>query len=561
MLLELRIANFALIDRAEIAPGPGFNVLTGETGAGKSILIQALGLLLGERAAAEQVGNGELGKAFIEGAFDLVHVPRARDWLNDNDFECDGVNLIISREVTTDGRSRVRLNGRLATATALREFGDLLVDLHGQHEHQLLLRPEAHLAYLDASGDARHAALREALRSLHARWRDAVKRLDDLSRSEATRAQRLDLLRFQTGEIDAAELEAGEDDRLQEERVRLVNSEKLRSAATLCRDALLGQDDPGAVSLARQALAAAKEIATVDDSVGAWLEELQSAIFELEDAASEARAYADGLEADPARLEEIEARLHAIGRLRRKYGASATEILAYREQIGMELEELGFSEAALAGLTQEVAGAERAYHEAAAQLSLSRRELAVGFTGAVVEQLKDLAMPHARLEVGFESGAPSADGADRVEFLFAANPGQTLRPLARIASGGEISRVMLGLRSVLRHRGDDAGVPIVIFDEIDSGIGGLTAEAVGEKMQEIARDHQVFCITHLPQIAKRADFHFRVEKSSESERTRVDVVPLEGEERVRELARMMGSESAANLEHARVLLLDAAARS
>ena len=561
MLQELRISNFALVERAEIAPGDGFNVLTGETGAGKSILIAAFGLLLGNRAAGESVGRGG-ERALVEGAFDLSDAPRARRFLEEQGLDGEDNSLIIAREVERSGRSKVRLNGRMATAQTLAQLGEMLVDFHGQHANQHLLRPEAHLGFLDAFGDAKHAQARAKTREAFRAWREASRRLDEISRDEQARAQRLDMLQFQAGEIDKAKLQAGEDEGLDEERAKLANSQKLRSAAALCRDLLLGDDEPGAVSLGQRALKSAREIEPFDASVQTWANQLQSALLEIEDAAQSARDYADSLDADPHRLEEIEARLYKLSRLKRKYGASVAEILEHRAAIETEIASLTLSDEQIGQLKAEVEKLKSEFFALAEKLSLARQKLARAFTGAVVAELAGLAMDKARLEIGFgrvESG--SNDGIDRAEFLFSANPGQEVRPLTKIASGGEISRVMLALRSVLRDKrgsdDDDAGVPIVVFDEVDTGIGGLTAEKVGEKMQEIARGHQVFCITHLPQIAKRADHHFRVEKQSGRDFTSVSVVPLEGDNRVVELARMMGSESKANLQHARELLSDA----
>ena len=557
MLLELRISNFALIERAEIAPGAGFNTLTGETGAGKSILIQALGLLLGERAAADQVGAGA-GRAVVEGAFDLADSPRARRFLEENGFPLDDDALIIAREVEASGRSRVRLNGRLATATALRELGGFLVDLHGQHENQLLLQPDAHLQFLDEFGPKSHGELKVQVAESHRIWRAAARSLAELSRNEQERVQRLDTLQFQAEEIDKAKLEADEDESLIEERARLMNSEGLRLSAAQCVGGLWGDEEPGALGLARQSLKAAREIEATDAGVKVWVEALQSAILDLEDAAESARTYAENLEADPNRLEQVEARLFGINRLKRKYGASVSDVLGYRAQIEGEIGSLNLSDEQIADLKADVAAKKAIYFELAERLSAQRKELAKKFGAEVVEQLSGLAMEKARFEIGFERLEKSSPGGiDRAEFLLSANPGQPLRPLAKIASGGEISRVMLGLRSVLRDTEAEHRVPIVIFDEIDTGIGGLTAEKVGEKMSQIAKHHQVFCITHLPQIAKRADHHFRVVKAAGDEATTVDVTPLDESARVEEMARMMGSESRANLEHARALLEDA----
>ena len=571
MLQELKISNLAIIEEAEIACGPGFNVLTGETGAGKSIVIDALGLLMGERAASEQVGPH--GRAVIEGSFDLANAPLARKYLQEREVEAEDGSLIVTREVSGDGRSRVRLNGRMATAATLRELGATLIDLHGQHDSQALLKPESHLGFLDAFGDGSHQALLEKSRGKYLDWRRAQKRLDDLTRDEQARAQRLDMLRFQVEELDNAALQHGEDEALADERSRLMNAEKLRESAGGCRDFLLGGEEPGAVSMLRSALKFGREIEGVDKGVAEWVERLQSALHEIDDIALEASAYAEELEADPLRLEEIEARLHLLSRLKRKYGDSVERILAHREKIGRELSRLSVSEDELAGLRDEVDVLRQAFEKEAQVLSQARQKLAARFEAEVVRHLHSLAMEKARFEARFEADqVGSASGMDRVEFLLSANPGQPPRPLSKIASGGEISRVMLALRSVLGSKGVELGigtsseseetesssrVPVLIFDEVDVGIGGVTAEAVGEKMQELARSFQVFCVTHLPQIARRADRHYRVVKSSDEERTLVQVKPLDDDERVRELARMMGRESEANLSHARELLEEA----
>jgi DNA repair protein RecN (Recombination protein N) len=500
-----------------------------------------------------------MAKARVEGAFDLSHAPMAHQFLRDNDYPLDDHELIIARDVGSDGRSRIRINGQLANASTLRELGSLLVDLHGQHEHQLLLKPETHGVFLDQFGDASHQTLRERTRDTFNTWKASQKRLNELSSSEQNRAQRLDMLQFQAQEIDASAPQPEEDVQLQDERARLLNAEKLRTAAALCRDALIGGEEAGAMVLLGQALKAAREIEAVDSSVAEWASELQSAIYEIEDAATQARAYADSLEADPLRLDEIETRLHRLNRLKRKYGDSLERVLAYREEIEEELGRLNISEDELSSLRHEVETLHQKFLQTATALSQARKALAKRFQNEVVSHLKTLAMERTRFEVGFETDETgSADGTDRIEFLISANPGQPLRPLARIASGGEISRVMLSLRSALFAPTDDTPasgvIPVLVFDEVDTGIGGVTAEAVGEKMRELARGFQVFCVTHLPQIARRADSHYRVLKESDDAQTRVGVTRLDGEDRVHELARMMGRESDANLRHARELL-------
>lgn len=579
MLLEISISNLALIQEADIQTGPGFNVLTGETGAGKSILISALGLLVGERAASEQVGVNEgSNRAVVEGAFDLGDAPQVLDYLRESGFSVEDNQLLISREISSSeggsrsagSRSRVRINGRLATTSTLRELGTLLVDLHGQHEHQLLLNPDSHLGFLDAFGDAKHQKLRDGVAQKWEVWHTTQKRLDELTRSEQQRAQRLDMLQFQADEIDATAPQPNEDDLLFEERLRLLNAEKLREAALLCSDSLSGGESEGALALVRQALKAARSLEDYDKSVSVWAQEIESALYELDDAASEARRYSETLEADPLRLEEIEARLHRLNRLKRKYGDTLTGVLAHRAQIADELDNLSISEEELSDLRARAATERAAFVEVAEKLSQSRRKWSQSFGSAVVSELHELAMDRARFEAQFEAHMErdetgSRNGIDKVEFIFSANPGQPLRPLARIASGGEISRVMLAIRSVLANGGQgNKGdvtvgnrVPTLVFDEIDTGIGGVTAEAVGAKMQQLAQHFQVFCVTHLPQIARRADRHYSVRKQSDDEQTSVSVTLLKGEDRVHEIARMMGHENEANLRHARQMLKDA----
>lgn len=564
MLHELCIANLAVIEKAEISFGPGLNVLTGETGAGKSILISALGLLVGERAG-KTPEHGK--KAFVEGVFDLSKATGARAFLDEHGIELEEEStLIVSREISADKRNRIRLNGRLVTANTLRELGVMLLDLHGQHDHQLLLRSESHLEFLDQFGPARHAELRQSTRESWELFRAAQNQLEKITKNEQQHAQRLDMLQFQAEEIDSIAPEPDEENKLGEERARLLNAEKLRSATTLCHEALQGGDEgPGALTLARQALQAAREIEATDSTVSSWVGELESAIYQLEDAAQEARDYVDVLEADPLRLEEIESRLFQLTRLRKKYG----DTLIYRAEIEEELARLDMSETETEELQTQASQLHAKYLAQAEKLSRSRRALAQDFSQKVEAQLHDLAMERARFEISFKKeSVEGATGTDRIEFLLSANPGTSPQELTRIASGGEISRVMLALRTV-QAQAEDAGprtknpkdrvpasgkIPIIVFDEIDTGIGGVTAEAVGEKMQELARSFQVFCVTHLPQIAKRADYHLRVLKSSDEASTSVEIRMLQSDERVRELARMMGRSSETTLQHAQEML-------
>jgi DNA repair protein RecN (Recombination protein N) len=564
MLLELRVANLALIDQVELTFQPGLNVLTGETGAGKSILIHAIGLLLGERGAAEEVGLGKRA-ATVEGLFDVSGNPLSQDALRALGIpvEEDGMVVLSRREITADGRSRCRINGRVATVTMLRDIGRSLVDLHGQHEHQSLLRVETHLDFLDAfAGDACQN-LREQYRKVYHDLKDVEERLRALLFDEKQRAQRVDMLQFQRLEIDAAKLEVGEDTRLTEERSRLANAEKLREAAQACLSLLSGDEGTGAVDAVGRAVVFLRDMQPAESAAAAWKDNLQTALYQLQDVASELRNYLDKLEADPARLEDIEARLHLITRLKRKYGDTIDQILRHRARIEEELQNLTHRDEQVAEWERQRAALRQQLAALGQQLSDARRQAAKNFEKAVVSHLKSLAMEHVKFSVQIEP-IPSRDGdgaafhftergIDQIEFLLSPNPGQPLRPLARIASGGELSRVMLALKTALSRRHE---IPVLIFDEIDVGIGGAAAEAVGVKLKELAQYAQVFCVTHLPQIARYADAHFSVRKDATEERTTVTVTRLNEQERVHELARMLGGAKVteATLRHAQELV-------
>ncbi|MCS6861967.1 MAG: DNA repair protein RecN [Abditibacteriales bacterium] len=592
MLLELRVSNLALIDHVELTFQPGLNVLTGETGAGKSILIHAIGLLLGERGAAEEVGLGKRA-ATVEGLFDIRNHPLSQQALSELGIpvEEDGMVVLSRREITADGRSRCRINGRMATVTMLRDIGRHLVDLHGQHEHQSLLRVEAHLDFLDAFAGDPCQRLRAQFREVYHALKDAEGRLRALLFDEKQRAQRVDMLQFQMQEIDAAQLGADEDTRLIEERARLVNAEKLRQAAQACLSLLAGGEGVGAMDAVGRAVALLRDMQSAESAAAAWTETLQTALYQLQDVAHELRTYLDKLEADPARLEEIEARLHLLTRLKRKYGDTIEQILQHRVRIEEELQSLLHRDAQVAELEQQRAALRQQLAALGQQLSDARRKAARNFEEAVVTHLKSLAMDNVKFAVQIEplprrdnlshdgsigarraaadsaataSRATGRDddggdfhfterGMDHIEFLLSPNPGQPLRPLARIASGGELSRVMLALKTALSRRHE---IPVLIFDEIDVGIGGAAAEAVGVKLKELAQYAQVFCVTHLPQIARYADAHFSVRKDTTEERTTVTVTRLSEQERVHELARMLGGAQVteATLRHAAELV-------
>lgn len=544
MLLALAIRHFLLIEEVRMSFEPGFHVLTGETGAGKSILLDALGLVLGGRASASYVRSGA-DRAVVEALFSVEGRADLREDLERMGIEA-GDELVLVREVTAQGKSICRINGRTATVQMLREIGSRLVDVYGQQEHQSLLQPERYRRMLDGYGGREQEELLARYRRAYGRYREAKKALDEARMGEQERLQRVDWLLFQLREIREVSPEPGEEERLEQERRRLAHAERLAEDVEETYRLLYGDGGKGssAVDLAGRALDAAEKLAKYDPSLAGILEMLQTAVAHLEEAAHELRRYREGLEADPARLAAVEERLHQIRRLTRKFGGPVEAILQTAATMEEEVARLQDYEADMERRVREF---ERARSEAvvlAGELHRRRRELAEQIEGKVEEQLRQLSMPRARFRIEVEAGPEDSlgpEGLDRVEFLFSANPGEPLQPLARTASGGEMSRLMLGLKVVLADVDD---VPTLIFDEVDSGMSGQAAVAVGEKLAEAARRRQVICVTHLPQIAALASGHHRIRKEQTEETTTTVVEPLGEEDRVAELARMLAGSGA-----------------
>lgn len=572
MLRELSVENLALIDSLSISFSAGFTVLTGETGAGKSIIIDALNAVLGERMGADAIREGQT-RAAIEAVFDAADAPRALEALERAGLrDGDDTTVILSREIA-GGRSTYRINRRVATLGVLQEIGRHLVDIHGQHEHQTLIHEENHLSFLDVFGGPEHLALRREFEAQYQRFVDAGQALSQLHLDERERAQRSDMLRFQVQEIEAAELSPDEEETLGAERLRLQHVERLREAVTAAHELLDGDRGEGITALAA-AQTAAREVAAaakLSPDLAEVAGELQSATAILGEVARSLAGYLHDLEADPDRLEQIEERLALISRLKRKYGDTVPQILAFGERCAQELAELENVESRAEQLRAQVEAARKAAGEAAVALSRSRRSLASRLAAAVVQELCGLGMPAAQFEVelGREEdpdGLPaegtryraSRRGIDLGRFLFSANAGEALRPLSKVASGGELSRLMLVFKSIC-SRG--AEIPTIVFDEVDAGIGGRVANAVAQRLAAVATAGQVLCVTHLPQIARLANHHIRVEKHVEGGRTVVRVQPLAGEDRVSEMARMLGAEESdqAARRHAEKLLRDAGA--
>jgi DNA repair protein RecN (Recombination protein N) len=549
MLTELIIRNLAIINRLQVSFGPGFNILTGETGAGKSIIIDAVGLLLGDRARPELIRTGE-DEATVEALFDLSAHPEMRFELAEAGFEAED-DLVIKRVVSRSGKNRVYLNGSLAKLGQLQPFTAQLLTIYGQHEHQRLQRTETHLALLDHFAGLDEDL--EAYRFFFEEVRDLAAHLQQLDDAERERQQRLDFLSFQSREIAAAKLVAGEDEQLAAERLLLQNAERLSAATGGGYDVLYGDEDALCGRLATVA-ANLETLAGVDPALGPIAETLRSSQYTLEDAADQLRTAGERSTFESGRQEQVEERLAQLATLKRKYAPTIEEILARQEEIDRELAELSDVAATREALQKKVAGARERLETAGEAISRRRQEAARELATAMERELKDLAMEKARFEVQFfPLNQPGPRGFERGEFYLAPNPGEEPRPLAWIASGGELSRVMLALK---RAAPQSDRVPTLIFDEVDAGIGGVAATAVGEKLRAVAKRVQVLCITHLPQVAAFADRHYRVEKCEEGGRTFTALVALEGEERVLEMARMLGGAQVTDrtLEHARELI-------
>ena len=566
MLTELSIENFALVDKQRLLFGPGLNILTGETGAGKSILLDALGLVLGERAGAEMVRHGA-EKARVEAVFAVAGEneggQRLRESLDAAGVETDEDGLLIlSRDLSAAGKSQVRINGRAATVGMLKSIGDALVDIHGQHEHQSLLAVERHADILDAWCGPETLALKTAVAEAHGDLQAVRRELAALKQDARERARNLDLLSFQRDEIDAAAPKVSEEEELIGERLRLSSAEKLHAAATGAYAALHGgaaassgrggEESGGALDGLTTAVAEIEHAAKLDERLSPLLESLQNALYAGEEAARDVRAYRDEIEFNPERLDQIETRLDTLRTLKRKYGDTLEEVLRYRAEIGERLDVLENADERIAVLESLSASREKELDARAVRLTRARKKAAGPFADAVLRELTDLAMTATRFSVAVEARPPTAKGADHVEFLLSPNPGEPLKPLAKIASGGEISRVMLAMKSVLARI---VAVPTLIFDEVDTGIGGRTGSVLGEKLARLGESAQVLCITHLPQIAARGRSHLYIEKHVHKQRTIVQVSCLDADARVQEIARMLGGGGSATvLQHAREML-------
>ena len=558
MLVELAIRDFAIIEAVEIPFGPGLNVLTGETGAGKSILVDALGAVLGDRVSSEMVRTGARS-ASIDATFDLKPIPN-RDGLSRllDELEIDQGedHLILSREIHSGGRSTARLNGRPTTVSILAQVGSLLVDIHGQSDHLSLLKPTAQLQLLDRF--AQVIPLREEFAQTLELLRETKSALEEARSGARDRMQRVDLLRYQVDEIGRANLQPGEEDQLTVERARLANADRLAQHAVAAHTTLSGDDEldlgGAAIPSLRKAASIFEEISTIDMTTRSMTERVNELLYLVEDLAVEVRSYRDSIDADPARLAVVEERLAELRQLQRKYGTDVAEILGHARAAEAELERLTGSEVDIETMTERVEAMSRQVGALAALLSEKRSSVAKSLASDVERAISHLNMGTAAFAVSLEQiedarGVPvqtkdgaekrflvDASGMDRVTFLIGPNPGEGLKPLSKIASGGETARLMLALKSILSEADQ---TPTLVFDEIDVGVGGRSGQVVGETLWSLTKNHQVIVITHLPQIAAFGDAHFQIAKSERNGRVISTIHELDESVRKGEIAAML----------------------
>ncbi|HJU92287.1 MAG TPA: DNA repair protein RecN [Pyrinomonadaceae bacterium] len=533
MLQFLNISNIALIDDMQVEFESGLNLLTGETGSGKSIIVDALGVLIGGRFTSELLKSGT-ERGSIEGLFSVAPNAELEALLENAGLEPTN-ELIIRREISSTGRNKIFINNQLATHALLRDLRPFLVDIHGQGDQQTLFNPETHLELLDAF--AGNAALRVEVADAYQRWTSLRRDLDSLRNDEAEKFQLVDTLKFQIAELERAQLSIGEGDRLDEERRRLANVEKL---TTLCQSSYsrIYEDDDAALTRVRQSLKEVEELAECESSFKDYIEGLESARAVLEDLSFSLRDFSDHLEFSPSRLAEIEDRLAEISRLKRKYGGSIEAALDHLARSEDRLRQIETSDEREQELSSEIAAARESYLDRAGKLHKERVRAAKQFEKAVEKGIEEVALDQARFQVQVSDKVESAGhkGIDHTEFYFSANVGEEVKPLARVASGGEASRLMLVLKTVA----NGSQFPrTIVFDEIDTGIGGRVSEAVGLKLKKLSQTNQVLCVTHQPQIARFADSHLVVQKEALKGRTQVSVGKLDRAGRIEELARML----------------------
>lgn len=551
MLSQLFIKNIAVIESASIDFENGFNVFTGETGAGKSILIDAINAVLGGRTSRDLVRTGE-SKAFVSAVFSDIS-PKVKVVLEELGYDSDDDELLISREISVEGKNICKINARPATVSALKQLSGALIDVHGQHDSAILQNPELHIGYIDAFGGTEDeiSSYRESYKAM----KETERAIKKISMDDSDKEARIDLLKYQIGEIEAAAVEEGEEDELLALSKRIKSSENIMELVSGTVAALDGEDGAeGALDELETVIKNAEELAEYFPDFAGVSEKFKSTYYELEEFSNDVKNCADELDFDPQLQNRTEKRLDEIFRLKRKYGGSVEAMFAYYDKAVKELDGIEFSEERLEKLNKEYAVLKKAAEERASVLTQKRLAAAQAFEHAVMEELSYLNMPNVRFSVNFEHTDFTESGCDSIEFYIATNAGEPLKPLAKIASGGELSRIMLSIKNVLADK-DEVGT--LIFDEVDTGISGAAAQKVGKKLKQVSKGRQIICVTHLAQVAAFADNHLLISKATENGRTFTSVISLDKEGKIRELARIMGGEITDSLKNSAKELLEA----
>jgi DNA repair protein RecN (Recombination protein N) len=553
MLVELIVENYAVVEQARIHFGEGLNILTGETGSGKSIVVDSLSLLLGARASPEMIRSGE-AKARVSGVFSIDPTPEIEDAFSAAGIEREpGEELIVERELASNGKSRAFVANRPVTTAFLRQIAPALGDIHGQSEQQQLFAAQVQRELLDEYAGA--AGLRGKVAELFAQWRETGEKLRELSENEQEKLRLLDLWTFQRKEIESVQPRAGEDSELEAERKILQNVTRLQENAAAAF-ALLYEAPESATGQLRQAMKRLDELLRIDESLSDTGASLKQAAVLIDDAGYALRDYLGKLEGDPRRLEDVESRLEALDRLKRKYGRTIADVLAFREDVARRADEVENASEHKTQLEKQQGELAEQYNKAAGELTKLRIEAAASLSRQAENELKSLAMTGTRFQIAVRPGAWTTAGADEIVFLVSPNRGEELRPLDKIASGGELSRMALALKTAVGDAGQHRGIPALVFDEVDAGVGGAAAAAVGKRLKQLSRTNQVICVTHLAQIAGFADHHFAVAKREKNGRVTTEIEELGRKERAREIGRMLSGEHVTSeaLRHAEQLI-------
>lgn len=557
MLLEMSIKNYVLIERQLIAFEPGLNVITGETGAGKSLVIDALSAVTGGKFSKEDIRTGE-EKASVEALFSLDGVWDIKNILEEYGIESDSDNsLVITREVNAHGKSVCRLNGQIVTLSILKRIAQYLVDIVGQNEYQLLFNSVKHGEYVDSFGSDEIYQIKRDVKLLSDKLAELSEKLKSASGSASERERKLDMLRFQVEEIESARLKINEDEELRLRRHLLINAEKLLKGVTNVYDVIFSGDSNkrGALDMLSESAGTLRELTAADEKLGTYKSRIEEIMYQLEDIKGELRVYRDNIEFNDNEIDFLEERLDQINKLKRKYGSSIEEVLAYRDNAAKELQELMDNEKNMAEIESEIEKVKDQYIVKARLLSETRKDKAKILEKLIEKELQDLNMYGSRfvIKISQDENVISANGIDKIEFMISPNPGEPEKALSKIASGGEMSRVMLAIKNAFS---EVEKAPCVVFDEVDAGVGGQTANMVGQKIKAISKNAQILCITHLPQIASLTDNHIFVDKKVQDNKTYTEIKILNFEERVEEIARMLGGNEniEASMEHAKQLV-------